>query len=643
MNHGLNPAALPEDLLRQSRLMWARLEPDLTVSQASESFMDAVQGPATLPAPLTELMPAITAQQLQQLGDLGSHTSLNLIDRHGKGLQCDLHPSDDGHGWLTLIRFNLDNRWLMQLHPDYNHALQSSDQWLGHLESVMQSAPEQVFQQAILNAVHLSGSEHGYLMQLSDNRDSLTLTATTLDDAPLQHSFATPQLPVQQQCLLQQQPVIDNAPDSATVAPWLNGLGIRNHLCLPVNYRGRTVGIVGVVNRASAYTDIDAKTLLVYSTIIWHAIQLPRTLKVVARQSQLIRKQKLQLNQSLVKLVSAISDSLELNDPYTAGHQRAVAELAYQIGEKMGMSQHQLEGLKLGALIHDIGKLAIPSQLLSKPSRLSSQEFELIKTHAVKGADIIKDVVFPWPIKAMILQHHERLDGSGYPMGLKGEAIILEARILAVADVADSMLSHRPYRPAQGFENLRQVLMEGRGSLFDATAVDLCLSILCKQQSSNHNLVNALPLNNVVILHLDDTLEQAEQRLHSQDASVGFVVDDHSPRLLGYLTASMLTFWHSPLLDTAAERTLDRELQQRKLHQVMRHNIPSIPCCTSLANAALALQQSDEHFLLVTDNDEQPQGVLTWPTLATALQHQHPADNHPWTGVNLGFSDSTAN
>ncbi|SDJ83918.1 GAF domain-containing protein [Ferrimonas sediminum] len=635
MNHGPTPAALPEDLLRQSQLMWARVEPDLTISQASESFLNLANASATLPAPLGDLIPTLTAQQLQRLNDLSTPVSFNLIDRHGKGLQCDLQPTEDDHAWLTLFHFNLDNRWLMQLHPDYNHALQSSDQWLGHLEAVMQSAPEQVFQHAIQNAVNLSGSEHGYLMQLNDNTDSLTLTATTVADAPLQHGFALPQLPTQHQCLIQQQPIIDNAPDRANIAPWLNGLNIRNHLCLPVNYRGRTVGIVGVVNRTTPYTDIDAKTLLVYSTIIWHALQLPRTLKVVSRQSQLIRKQKLQLNQSLVKLVGAISDSLELNDPYTAGHQRAVADLAYQIGERMGMSQHQLEGLKLGALIHDIGKLAIPSQLLSKPSQLSSQEFELIKTHAVKGADIIKDVVFPWPIKAMILQHHERLDGSGYPMGLKGKAIITEARILAVADVADSMLSHRPYRPAQGFENLRQVLMEGRGSLFDATAVDLCLSILCEQQSSGHNLVNALPLDKVVILHLDDTLEQAEQHLHRLDATVGFVVDDNSPRLLGYLTASMLTFWHSPLLDTAAERTLDRELQQRKLHQMMRHTIPTIPCCTSLEHAALSLQQSDEHFLLVTDANDQPEGVLTWPMLATALQQQHSASNTPWGGVNL--------
>ncbi len=168
---------------------------------------------------------------------------------------------------------------------------------------------------------------------------------------------------------------------------------------------------------------------------------------------------------------------MESRDPYTAGHQRRVAELAKAIASEMGLPAHTVEGIHFGALIHDIGKIQVPSELLSKPTKLSKLEFELIKTHPQAGYEIIKGVEFPWPIALMALQHHERLDGSGYPQGLKGEAIALEARIIAVADVVEAMSSHRPYRPGLGIEAALKEIEDKRGKWFDARAVDCCVRL----------------------------------------------------------------------------------------------------------------------------------------------------------------------
>ena len=183
------------------------------------------------------------------------------------------------------------------------------------------------------------------------------------------------------------------------------------------------------------------------------------------------------LEQALVETIQAISMTVEKRDPYTSGHQHRVAELAVDIGQEMGLEKSQVEGLRLGGMIHDIGKIAIPAEILNRPGRLSTIEMQLIKAHAEIGYDIVKDVEFPWPVAAMVRQHHERLDGSGYPQGLKGEEIVLEARIIAVADVVEAMSAHRPYRPALGVELALQEIRRGRGVLYDARAADACLSL----------------------------------------------------------------------------------------------------------------------------------------------------------------------
>ena len=187
------------------------------------------------------------------------------------------------------------------------------------------------------------------------------------------------------------------------------------------------------------------------------------------------------LQRTLLSTVEALGSALEVRDPYTAGHQRRVAHIAVCIADALGFSQDRREGLRLAGLLHDIGKLHIPAEILTKPTRLTAAEFALIKDHPRTGWNILRRVEFPWPLAEMVLQHHERMDGSGYPEGLAGEAILLEARILAVADVVEAMASDRPYRPAVGLEAALDVITRGRCTHFDPTVVDAALSVLRKE------------------------------------------------------------------------------------------------------------------------------------------------------------------
>jgi PAS domain S-box-containing protein len=184
-----------------------------------------------------------------------------------------------------------------------------------------------------------------------------------------------------------------------------------------------------------------------------------------------------QFKEAMIATAEAISRTVEMRDPYTAGHQRRVADLSNAIGEALGLTNDRLEGLRFGANLHDIGKIQLPAEILSSPRILTPLEHEFIKTHPSVGGDIVTNVEFPWPIREMILQHHERLDGSGYPQGLTGQDIILEARILAVADVVEAMSSHRPYRPSLGIDAALHEIESGRGTKYDPVVVDVCLKL----------------------------------------------------------------------------------------------------------------------------------------------------------------------
>jgi PAS domain S-box-containing protein len=178
--------------------------------------------------------------------------------------------------------------------------------------------------------------------------------------------------------------------------------------------------------------------------------------------------------QSTIEVVSRIG---ELRDPYTHGHERRVGELAAAIGAEMGLDASAIEGIRVAGYVHDVGKIGVPAELLAKPTRLTATEFELIKDHARQSHEILKGIEFPWPVAQIALQHHERLDGSGYPSGLKGDAIIPEARLLSVADVVEAMATHRPYRAAIGIDKALAEIERGRGKLYDPVVVDACLRL----------------------------------------------------------------------------------------------------------------------------------------------------------------------
>lgn len=184
--------------------------------------------------------------------------------------------------------------------------------------------------------------------------------------------------------------------------------------------------------------------------------------------------------ESLEQTIGVLSRAIELRDPYTDGHQKRVSLLATAIAEEMGMSRDAITGIRLGSLVHDVGKIRIPAEILSCPRKLTTIEMDIIKTHPQAGYDILAGASFPWPVARMVLEHHERVDGSGYPQGLSGKEICPEARIISVADVVEAMTSFRPYRPSLGIEAAVDEIRKNRGKLHDEDAVDCCIQVLEK-------------------------------------------------------------------------------------------------------------------------------------------------------------------
>jgi PAS domain S-box-containing protein len=200
------------------------------------------------------------------------------------------------------------------------------------------------------------------------------------------------------------------------------------------------------------------------------------------KQAETLVRQGLEsLHQALQGTVAALANTVEIKDPYTAGHQRRVAQLSSAMARELGWPADRVEGIQVLCFLHDLGKIAVPAEILNKPGKISPTEFSLIKVHPQVGYDILKDIAFPWPVAQGVLQHHERLDGSGYPSGLTAEEITPEAKILAVADVLEAMASHRPYRPALGIDQALEEITRNRGKLYDPEAVDVCVRLFTEK------------------------------------------------------------------------------------------------------------------------------------------------------------------
>lgn len=269
-----------------------------------------------------------------------------------------------------------------------------------------------------------------------------------------------------------------NVGTDPVMAPWhaaLARFGLKASVALPLK---DNTGVFGVITLYAGEPDaFDPEEIDLLKELASNLAYGIHALRDHAGRETAIAS----LDQALKSTVQAVAGAVEMHDVYTAGHQRHVAELAVAIAREIGLTEWQIEGIFLAGTIHDVGKINIPAEFLSKPGKLTSLEYQVIQTHVQSGYDIIKDVDFPWPIAQSILQHHERLDGSGYPNGLKGEAISIEGRILAVADVVDAMQSHRPYRPALGLDAALAEIEAGKGRLYDPAVVDAC-TVLFRQK-----------------------------------------------------------------------------------------------------------------------------------------------------------------
>jgi putative nucleotidyltransferase with HDIG domain len=247
--------------------------------------------------------------------------------------------------------------------------------------------------------------------------------------------------------------------------------GYLSSIALPLTYEGE---VIGILKGYSGVTDaFGEKEIEFLNQVAGDIVVGIRSLRL---EQELIESL-IKLQVTMLQTIEAISSMAELRDPYTAGHQKRVTQLALALAQEMGLAPDRIEGLRVASLIHDIGKIVVPAEILNRPGKLSEYEMNIVRIHSEAGFDIIKKIDFPWPVAQVVLQHHERLNGSGYPQGLQGVDILPETKILAVADVVEAMASHRPYRPSLGIDAALEEIEKNRGTLYDKTVADTCLRL----------------------------------------------------------------------------------------------------------------------------------------------------------------------
>jgi PAS domain S-box-containing protein len=266
------------------------------------------------------------------------------------------------------------------------------------------------------------------------------------------------------------------------LGPWREAAlqrGYQSSIALPLaNTRGIFGALMIYAPEADAFNAEEVVLLEELSKDLSLGIETLRTRAERDRIAEENQRQMVEQQQSLKDFVRVIASTVEMRDPYTAGHQHRVSQLAAAIAREMGFSEHRTNGIELAAIVHDLGQINVPAEIMCRPGKLNEYEYLLIKQHPQTGYEALKDIQFPWPIATIVLQHHERMDGSGYPQGLKGDQILPESRIMAVADMTEAMLSHRPYRPARTMDYVIAELESGSGTRYDKAAVDACLTLL---------------------------------------------------------------------------------------------------------------------------------------------------------------------
>lgn len=265
------------------------------------------------------------------------------------------------------------------------------------------------------------------------------------------------------------------------MAPWREAAlkrGFQSYIALPLKNSTDIWGALTIyASDPDAFNEEEVTLLRELVNVLAFGIEALRTRAERDRNlDEHIHHEEL-LRKNFEDSIQAIAHILEMRDRYTAGHQLRVSQLSFAIATELGLPEDTIHGIKLAASVHDIGKISVPAEILSKPGVLTDLEMKLVQNHAQAGYDILKDIQFPWPLATIVWQHHEKLDGSGYPQGLKGDQILLGSRILTVADVVEAMASHRPYRAALGIDAALKELKRGRSSIYDAAVVDACLKL----------------------------------------------------------------------------------------------------------------------------------------------------------------------
>lgn len=252
----------------------------------------------------------------------------------------------------------------------------------------------------------------------------------------------------------------------------------RSIISLPLISNGDTIGALTIYSfNPNSFDEDEIKLLTEMTDDLAYGIVVLRTRINHKQVEEQVKTYVKKIENALEGTVNALAATSETRDPYTAGHQRRVTQLAKAIAQDMGFSEDRISAVRVAGLLHDIGKINIPSEILTKPSRLTDIEFALIKIHPQASYNILKSIEFPWPVAQIVLQHHEKLDGSGYPFGLKKDEILMEARILCVADIVEAMSSHRPYRPALGVDVALNDILTNKGILYDPSIVDACVKL----------------------------------------------------------------------------------------------------------------------------------------------------------------------
>ena len=360
-----------------------------------------------------------------------------------------------------------------------------------------------LFQDFLQGALDLLDVQYGYFHRYDSGQEVLKMTVwswAVIAECSTSHQQHYPleRAGIWADCIRQERAVIHNNYANASGRKGLpqGHFVLQRHLGMPFrNEEGQVCGVLGAANRERPFDLNDVALLEAYCAVMCPLLRQKLQQIEARRQHGFSELERTSAQEILIQMLAVVCKSLSLRDEYTASHGENVAQVAQQIGREMGLPEDQVLGLRLGGLVHDLGKIGMPLELLNKPGRLTPVERALLQTHAAAGASLFQHLAAPWPLAQMAGQHHERLDGSGYPLGLRNEQIIFEARVIMVADVFDSMVTDRPYRFAPGIEAGLAELRQGRGILYDPYVVDALIAaweggrIAVPQRSARETMV----------------------------------------------------------------------------------------------------------------------------------------------------------